>query len=297
MLKYLYKVGESKSNANKSNVSETDNAVVKNVGKKSSIEVNNNNIFNTVITVVENDGEKKSGEEVISAVVEKPLKLDCFEKLNNIGRKRIRCSTCFNNPDTVKKFNNNKLCALATECGTIPRKDVLASHLKSQIHENCKKAEEMKNLTLVEKEKKVPVHRMIAKQNLVLAKKVGRFICSVYNDAKHGTLSAWSWPSREVADLKGRALDFMSDEHETFLPKEGQLQYVNPTAHKEFLECIVKADIGNLKAKLKNCLAISLRLDGSVDRTQVDNVHVMVKAVTEAGDSELIFLGFEGSRI
>jgi len=59
------------------------------------------------------------------------------------------------------------------------------------------------------------------------------------------------------------------------------------------MNCIVEADIINLKNKLKKCLAISLRCDGSVDRTQIDNIHVLAKVVTEKGDIELIFIGFE----
>jgi len=55
----------------------------------------------------------------------------------------------------------------------------------------------------------------------------------------------------------------------------------------------VEADIINLKNKLKKCLAIYLRCDGSVDRTQIDNIHVLAKVVTEKGDIELIFIGFE----
>jgi len=30
-----------------------------------------------------------------------------------------------------------------------------------------------------------------------------------------------------------------------------------------------------------------------IDRTQIDNIHVLAKVVTEKGDVELIFIGFE----
>lgn len=45
--------------------------------------------------------------------------------------------------------------------------------------------------------------------------------------------------------------------------------------------------------KLKTALALSLRVDGSVDRTQVDNIHVLAKIITTNGDSELVFIGFK----
>jgi len=56
---------------------------------------------------------------------------------------------------------------------------------------------------------------------------------------------------------------------------EGDLQYVTPTNYRDFSNCIVQADIINLKNKLKTCLTISLRCDGSVGRTQIGNIHVL----------------------
>lgn len=48
-----------------------------------------------------------------------------------------------------------------------------------------------------------------------------------------------------------------------------------------------------LKDKLNKCLAISLRVDGSVDRTQIDNIHILAKIITENGHPELVFIGFK----
>lgn len=45
--------------------------------------------------------------------------------------------------------------------------------------------------------------------------------------------------------------------------------------------------------KLKTKLALSLRVDGSVDRTQIDNIHVMAKIISTNGHSELVFIGFK----
>ena len=58
------------------------------------------------------------------------------------------------------------------------------------------------------------------------------------------------------------------------------------------LELIVETDKINVAQKLSRALAISLRADGSVDRTQIDNVHVMAHVVTETGLEETLFLGF-----
>uniref|UniRef100_A0A2S2NPN1 Uncharacterized protein n=1 Tax=Schizaphis graminum TaxID=13262 RepID=A0A2S2NPN1_SCHGA len=45
--------------------------------------------------------------------------------------------------------------------------------------------------------------------------------------------------------------------------------------------------------KLNTVLVISLRVDGSVDRTQVDNIYVLAKIMITNGDSELVFIGFK----
>ena len=61
--------------------------------------------------------------------------------------------------------------------------------------------------------------------------------------------------------------------------------------HAELLECIIAADKQRVIDKLLNSMAVSLWADGSVDRTQIDNVHVMSKTVTSDGDCENVFLG------
>lgn len=40
-------------------------------------------------------------------------------------------------------------------------------------------------------------------------------------------------------------------------------------------------------------MAISLRCDGSVDRTQIHNIHVLAKVILKNGEDELIFISFE----
>lgn len=57
------------------------------------------------------------------------------------------------------------------------------------------------------------------------------------------------------------------------------------------MSCIVESDLNALRTKMKTCLALSLRVDGSVDRTQIDKIYVLGKIVTSTGTSELIFLG------
>lgn len=88
----------------------------------------------------------------------------------------------------------------------------------------------------------------------------------VFNDAKRGTLSVWSWPSREVVQIKKSQLNLLEPPKKIDI-KEGDLQYINPTTHNELLYSIVETNKPLLMNKLKTALAISLRVDGSVDRT------------------------------
>jgi hypothetical protein len=68
------------------------------------------------------------------------------------------------------------------------------------------------------------------------------------------------------------------------------LQYITPINHKDILKCLVKSD---LKKLFDSCLALSLRVDGSVDRMQIDNIHLLAKVVLSDGDVRLFFIGFE----
>jgi len=218
-----------------------------------------------------------------------------FEKIpSQSGRKKVRCKICFRYPQVVLMHckQKNHLPPICSELGTVPRSHILANHLESNEHKVYISANNLAQLSASEIDKSAPINKLISKQNNKVAHRIGQFMCTIFNDAKRGTLSAWSWPSREVVELKRQRLDLSKNVPilETY---EGDLQYVSPSSYREIMNCIVEADIINLKNKLKKCLAISLRCDGSVDRTQIDNIHVLAKVVTEKGNVELIFIGFE----
>lgn len=69
------------------------------------------------------------------------------------------------------------------------------------------------------------------------------------------------------------------------------LQYVNPKSHLQLLSTIVESDQANFRQKLDSAIALSIRIDGSVDTTQIDKIYVLLKILTIDDDSELIFLG------
>lgn len=53
----------------------------------------------------------------------------------------------------------------------------------------------------------------------------------------------------------------------------------------------MQADKSNFQKKLEQCIAGSIRINGSVDRTQIDKIYIMLKIITANGEKDLIFLG------
>jgi hypothetical protein len=104
---------------------------------------------------------------------------------------------------------------------------------------------------------------------------IGSLMINIYNDAKRSSLSAWSFPSRYVA--AEMACNFKTNGN--LLGNSINLQYVTPSQHPDLLKCVVHSDKPNLAVRLQNALALSLRVDGSVDRTQNHNIYVLVNAV------------------
>lgn len=71
------------------------------------------------------------------------------------------------------------------------------------------------------------------------------------------------------------------------------LTFCNPLHHADLLDSIVGSDLENLKSRIQNALAISLRIDGSVDRTQKHNVYVMAHIIGRNTSNNTIFIGFD----
>lgn len=214
----------------------------------------------------------------------------CFEKINIKGRKLVRCNICYMYPNVVFLHvkQRNHIPPICTRQGIILSNHLLKKHLTSNVHIECLKHDRFTKLNVSEKITYGPMNKILLFQNQKLAKKISEYLCTVYNDAKWGTCSAWSWPSNEVAYLKINKLNILN-EFVLFVLNEGDLQYITPINHWEFLKVIVEADRPNLTNKLKSCIAVFFRVDGSVDRNQIYNIHVLIKIVTKEGNPELIF--------
>lgn len=184
----------------------------------------------------------------------------CFKKLPTTkGRKMVRCEICYRQATTAIMLckKKNHLPPICSEGGSVPRVTILKNHIESHMHKECIKVDQLSKLSRSEVHNTAPLNKLILKQNKDLVLKISKLIVNVFNDSKRGTLSAWSWPSREVVSLICSQLD-PENPFQPYNPKEGDLQYINPGTHTDLLRHIVQADILNLKSKLKSCIAISL---------------------------------------
>lgn len=132
---------------------------------------------------------------------------------------------------------------------------------------------------------------MICKANEKRANLIGNLALSVFNDAKRLTLAAWNWPSRIISSQLGNMFDFNNANTTMESAKKISLEYVNPRSHAEILECIVDSNKKVVENKIRDCLALSLRCDGSVDRTNIGKIYVLARIVNKQGDLETVFIG------
>lgn len=77
------------------------------------------------------------------------------------------------------------------------------------------------------------------------------------------------------------------------LNKQIELQYLTPMYHAELLKCIVEAESQLIAPKIDEAISISLRADGSVDRTSMDKIYVLAKIINKHGELETIFIGIK----
>ena len=93
----------------------------------------------------------------------------------------------------------------------IPRKVILIHHLECEMHKKAVEAEKISHFSSPEKVGKTQLGSVISKSNARLKNKVAGLMINVFNDSKKLTLSAWSWPSREDANMMSVAVDVTQD--------------------------------------------------------------------------------------
>lgn len=216
---------------------------------------------------------------------------NCFIYFSHNQQNYFRCDLCAKHPDIIRRFgqHGDKIPAIATSKGTRYRTNIMTEHCATTYHKECIK---IKKIALLKEEtplRPMGMEVMLKKSQQAEASRVGGLLMQVYFDAKRLSLAANSWPARYVVGKASQNYDFAKSE-ET-IPRQINLQYVNPPSHHTLLTCIVEAERHVIMDKISKCHAMSLRIDGSIDRSQIDKIYVLAKIVNSEGQLELIFLG------
>ncbi|XP_050533483.1 uncharacterized protein LOC126901196 [Daktulosphaira vitifoliae] len=193
-------------------------------------------------------------------------------------------------PNLVKLHGTmTRLLAIVTD-GTRFRNDTIEKHISQKYHSESVKTFRLSTLKVPEKAKECTMDNILTQMNEDLANKIGGLMIHTYTDAKTITLSAYSFPSRVVTSI---AAQLFQDKNVSVLcvPLDVNFQYLTPTAHKEFIQCITKSDHSVQNILSSNILSLSLECDGSVDRMQIDKICVFAKVIKKSGESVQYFLG------
>lgn len=209
---------------------------------------------------------------------------------NNISKNKVYCKVCVKHPLTVRRYSDNKKIApIATTNGTRLLFDVIKNHFSSKYHIECKKLELLESNSTTVKENKNLIDVHINAANLKQSNHIGKCLIQVYTDAKRLTSSAYSWPARFLGSEAAHSFDFNS--YSSTIPKDANIQYVSPSDHLIFLKLIAKTHFKQFEAKIKTGRAFSLHIDGSVDRTNIDKIYILLKMVNLEGSLETLFIG------
>lgn len=171
----------------------------------------------------------------------------------------------------MKQYVAKKPPAITSENGTRFYDKILSEHLKSTYHEECSKAY---RISTVEKKRTAPMEIAISKAAKQQIEYIAKLMIQVYLDGKQLNVSARSWPSRYVA-AEASLVYKVQDHSGRIVPKNINLQYVNPPGHLNLMTAIVQCHRPELLRKINECLAISLRIDGSIDFTHIDKIYVL----------------------
>lgn len=210
-------------------------------------------------------------------------------KQQNVSRRFVYCKLCKKYPDIVRRYcENNRPPNITSDVGIRFKKENVEYHFLTMYHQKCKEAERASTEVLAKVDKALlDVH--ISEANRDRANHIGELFLQVFCDAKKLTLSAYSWPSRYVAAKAGQNFDFNTTT--STIPNTINIQYVNPWTHLDLLKIIARSYEKQFKEKIENSLSCSIHVDGSVDRTQIDKIYILLKIVNSSGGLETLFIG------
>lgn len=201
----------------------------------------------------------------------------------------MRCEICQKYPNIIKQFRPRGKVSMATR-ETRYRSKTLEEHIQSDYHKECERLFRLSTVPSGSSVTPTPLKLAMDKANLQMINHVGKLMIQIFYDAKHLNLPAFSWPARYVASAASFAYDSQNRTLPT-IPENIPMQYVNPPGHLDLMTTIVNSYFPEFMKKINECWAVSLRVDGSVDLTQIDKIYVLAKIINLDGTSELLFIG------
>lgn len=204
------------------------------------------------------------------------------------GRHFVRCKACFQGTNTeipdVKKTPRH----CSGKYGISRR----GCEQPFSYHKEAMRAYKISKLPPIQRVQSGPIPKSITVLNNEYANKIGQLMIHAYCDAKKLTPTGYNFPARVVTSQLSAKFDYSDPSTSCRRPESFELQHVSPMGHHELLEAIVMSDRERIYEKLCNdTLAISIRCDGSVDKTQIDKIFTICKIISRSGEEEDIFLG------
>ncbi|ESN94265.1 hypothetical protein HELRODRAFT_164072 [Helobdella robusta] len=106
---------------------------------------------------------------------------------------------------------------------------------------------------------------------------------AVHNDSVTKTLSAWSWPSRSLAQMHAENQVKQYIDHGldcnfvAFNPPQSALHYRNPDRYREILSFVSKHELSRVIQALKIAYCVALQIEKSVDKYNADSLFVTAR--------------------
>lgn len=100
----------------------------------------------------------------------------------------VSCKICYKHKSTVliMFLQKKHLLSVCSEYGTVSRTEILNTYLKSSVHKECVKTEQLSKLSTSEVNDKAPIDKLMSQQNKTLDLKIGQLMYTVYNDVENG---------------------------------------------------------------------------------------------------------------
>ena len=156
------------------------------------------------MTPNENPGCSSSSVGVCTSVLSKTNE---WRKDFRKGKKKYcYCTICSEFPEICRQFAyRDRIPSIVQASGTRYQSGIVIQHHKSKIHSACVDAKRKKEL-FQHHSAVHPMLKCIADMDKEVRQKAIKCLYDVYNDAKRGTLSAWSLPSRVMAEYAAKHL-------------------------------------------------------------------------------------------